>query len=737
MSCLPPVDQFIDFGKKRKSNTCSTCYPSGSPFLVPFLMTNPRDITRKNFFVGKKTCLRKSIDESIMACFPPTRTLFISCTRSFERPETTEKEEDTKKSTEISPPTVLSQSFSFNNSNICHIIDGVFSPIITHPLSNAGIQAKQKKREQNYKKTHHLVSDKDTNEISEEELENREMYGPLNLITSIKEEIFSEIQKNFAINPNCYTYSEHFYMFSYILKYSHNPYDILRALLPFPSRQSLSNYFDDDLKKIKNRLQSEIKSNKIINQLIPERKEVVKLVISIDAIDIKLFKKDNNLFKSIFIFYALPIHRDLKSFPIYAKPHPTGKTNALFRTTINNIITSVNKAENIYAPIRAVDGETGHNIEHNNEFSEFFDVYKHEGFDSLINYIREKIESGKAQLIITDMIHFGKNRRTQFIFQDLVINEKKVNLAPLFSILDKSGSMNDKSALSKLQDQFPVELFNFVVLSKLFYHKALFLFFFPISCWMEAALNQQLDKESRLYLLKCACLTYMKAYMHQEESKKKNEFQPQTSLKRAINTLSILYEEFESCGDYFPWDRYGTMVQEHFHGNVRGLNPGNDDCETLMNSIAKSAIIFNLKPQIGLKNTARTRLSVGGIHWEESIHTKNAIPNKNGVSYLPEHVVDVIWNDVYSPSDDSQIIKESIHQWIRDVSESTFRLKTSFATHRGRSILSRQVTNSVDFKKKYIKDPVTNEIKDSDEEKREFFDIVNEFNNCIDLDFNE
>lgn len=71
----------------------------------------------------------------------------------------------------------------------------------------------------------------------------------------------------------------------------------------------------------------------------------------------------------------------------------------------------------------------------------------------------------KMFLIIADMIHFLKNRRTQIIKSFITMEGQQIPVACLKDFLKNNVAISDKSSLSKFQDTFPIEIFNFQYLT--------------------------------------------------------------------------------------------------------------------------------------------------------------------------------------------------------------------------------------------------------------------------------
>lgn len=125
-----------------------------------------------------------------------------------------------------------------------------------------------------------------------------------------------------------------------------------------------------------------------------------------------------------------------------------------------------------------------------------------DGLSEFIDSLKKIYSENKLCLIIADMIHFLKNRRTQIPISFIKMNSQIVPVSCLEDYLKNSAAITDKSSLSKLQDTFPIEIFNlqifFEVLKSGNFDLSFFLF--PIVAWNESFNNRSIGKETRLYL---------------------------------------------------------------------------------------------------------------------------------------------------------------------------------------------------------------------------------------------
>ena len=651
---------------------------------------------------------------------------------------------------------VLSSKCRFYTSIVVSIPPANFQPSLNAIGSNSksvkknkaaiqtakALQIRKNKREEQKKLDSNQQIDLQPNETDADQSD----FVIRDVLKDVSDSLFTSLEQNRTVSKFSRRYHPVVTKLSFLIKYWKNPYSILRKFLAFPCLTTLKDHTNVELGTHLTSLTNLKYCDRIVEKLMigRDKEEEIKVIMSVDAIDIDLFVKNDKEFKSLFIFYALPVSTQFKCFPLFVMLHPTGKATEDVREKMDKVAEKVNKCAGIYIPIDVVDGETSHNKRHEMQFLEFYDVYQSGGdnnFWNLIQYIIDIIANKKKRLLMTDMIHYGKNRRTQLVITEIVINELNVDITPLVELLEQSAAVTDTSSLSKLQDAFPVEIFNFKVILALIRQGEwdLVLFIFPMACWLETCLNQLLDKESRLFLLETAFRMYMNMYDIQIAAGNKTELQPQISIIRALNTIAILYAEFSECKKYFPFARYSTMPQEHFHGLVRCMHFNNDSYDIVLKNTARASLSLQYMSDLGIQYAARTRLSVGGITWHEENCPLNSLP-KNGSEVLsPQEISQFLFEMSSYGSEESRDynIVHIFDFWVEKASAGTYVLKRGPFAKRGRHILTRQISNSRNIKQRYVKNEEWDEYVPTPEEKM-ISDLENEdFEELIESEEND
>ena len=365
----------------------------------------------------------------------------------------------------------------------------------------------------------------------------------------------------------------------------------------------------------------------------------------------------------------------------------------------------------------STDGDSGYNPLYEKIFNLIYTYFKKNGFDGFANFINVNKNNyllKKKCMIIGDMIHFIKNRRTQIAISHIIFQGVEISVECLKDILEGSAAINDKSELSKLQDTFPVEIFNFQILAQVLArgNMDLVYFMFPICCWNEAYNNKIIGKNTRLYLLECALFGFKRFYEIQIKNNSKTEIMPQMAIKRAFVSIAIVWKEFKESSGVFNFAFYGTMLQEHYHSLVRGMAKGVDTLERTVSCIAKSNIILDIQNKEGINLIKGKRYSVGGTHFNPEIHKTEFIQN---FDYEPYFVINRLENlTIYGKQKIfSDIFIDLFRSFIDSIGKGSLRISCQKQFHYGRKIMSREITNSKE--EKIAKALNENDFEDNDD----------------------
>ena len=114
-------------------------------------------------------------------------------------------------------------------------------------------------------------------------------------------------------------------------------------------------------------------------------------------------------------------------------------------------------------------------------------------------------------------------------------------------------------------------------------------------------------------MLECAIFGFKRFFDLQIEFNSKTDIMPQMEIKRAFSSVVLIWNELKNCKDTFKFSQWGTMLQEHFHGTVRGMSHGIDTLDNTINSIVRSNIIYGITNKQKAQLNCKTRYSVGEL----------------------------------------------------------------------------------------------------------------------------
>ena len=116
--------------------------------------------------------------------------------------------------------------------------------------------------------------------------------------------------------------------------------------------------------------------------------------------------------------------------------------------------------------------------------------------------------------------------------------------------------------------------------------------------------------------MECALYGFKKFIDIQTKLKNKSEVIHQIALKRAFCTIALVMKEFNDSTGIFSFAKWGIMIQEHYHGLLRGMAKGVDALNNTLNCISKNNIILDIQNQFQLGFWKKTRFFVGGINFD-------------------------------------------------------------------------------------------------------------------------
>ena len=175
------------------------------------------------------------------------------------------------------------------------------------------------------------------------------------------------------------------------------------------------------------------------------------------------------------------------------------------------------------------------------------------------------------------------------------------------------------------------------------------------------------------------------------KSGNKSEIMPQIAIKKAFATCLLVWKELKESDGIFIFSKFGTMLQEHFHGLIRGMTHGADTLNNTIRSIARSNIIADIQNKLKNPNKRKTRYSVVGTHFNPEIHTQEYI-----FDLEPKLIIDRLEKlSIYGGYKEfPDLFLQQFVSWVDVIGTGSLRIHcTDKHFHYGRRIISREITN--------------------------------------------
>ncbi|OHS94850.1 hypothetical protein TRFO_38954 [Tritrichomonas foetus] len=346
--------------------------------------------------------------------------------------------------------------------------------------------------------------------------------------------------------------------------------------------------------------------------------------------------KSPKQFSNLFIALAMPLDYEIDNIVIHTIPHSNGQAGVEIREDFMNLLLFLRYHTRFFPVYACVDGDIGYSRYHR-EFYDFWRSLNSDDISKLIQYV--PIYSESKPLFITDLIHYGKNRRSWLLFHVLTVHPTDssffLDIEKIKSCCDLGDILIDMSPLGKMQDEYPIGLFSIPVVKNLlehnFYHEALYVL--PVAFWFESVRNEKIDRETRILLLKLSFKINMKFINYIETNKlghgiakagvtnndKKRQYvAPLEALVRAVNTLLVMIYELQKGGT-INFSRLSTMTEEHVNGQIRTGCRRNDSLESILSFLSKYNLGVSFINQMGIKTRKRRRDYQGGITFDDTI----------------------------------------------------------------------------------------------------------------------
>ncbi|OHT16508.1 hypothetical protein TRFO_41760 [Tritrichomonas foetus] len=174
---------------------------------------------------------------------------------------------------------------------------------------------------------------------------------------------------------------------------------------------------------------------------------------------------------------------------------------------LNQLIIFLRYKTRFAGPYVCVYGDPGYMKYHLN----FYHFWKNEIKSEVIHIMKlvdlVAVHTTSKPLFITDLIHYGKNRRTRLIFNNIIIHPTDpsffLDVGKIQKAIDLGDILTDLTSLGKNQDLYPIGLFSIPGVKSLMdanaWHETLYII--PVALCIEAVRNKNVDKLTRILFI--------------------------------------------------------------------------------------------------------------------------------------------------------------------------------------------------------------------------------------------
>ncbi|EAX80998.1 hypothetical protein TVAG_449520, partial [Trichomonas vaginalis G3] len=289
-------------------------------------------------------------------------------------------------------------------------------------------------------------------------------------------------------------------------------YLLERQKLLLPAKSTLYRAFGSDVNIWKQLVLSESPEIPILQKFLKfydNLSSKSSFTIGIDAISGKLWKENTNSKKiqDLFAIYLMPLNFEGPNVCVHIIENTNGRAASVLEKILNYIELLQRKTQ---VPFVTTDGDKSYDAIYIVYFNHWFFLIT--DFNGLVNEMRNAKYKDIHIIFIADVVHIGKNLRTLIVFDGKLIlmqpydPTRHVDIEKIRQYCHIGDAINNKDKSSKLNDKYPVTLFNVNNVWELLKHGCFEegVWLLPLTLWFEAIRNLQLPVEARMSMIKLA-----------------------------------------------------------------------------------------------------------------------------------------------------------------------------------------------------------------------------------------
>lgn len=210
---------------------------------------------------------------------------------------------------------------------------------------------------------------------------------------TLSNHMFENIEKNKDREKHGHRFSHCYEDWCYSIKYGPKPYETLRSFIPVPDVKTLKRREEESIELIRNGIDINGDTISLVNLFLCGENTVhekIQCLLSIDAIEIALFKKVDVIIKNLIIFYLIPFNSIQKPLCVKVLKHHNGKVNHDTLQIINSKISEIQADESpVSLQYISTDGNSGYNPEYKKEFKLIYLSISEKGIEEITEFIRD------------------------------------------------------------------------------------------------------------------------------------------------------------------------------------------------------------------------------------------------------------------------------------------------------------------------------------------------------------
>ena len=346
----------------------------------------------------------------------------------------------------------------------------------------------------------------------------------------------------------------------------------------------------------------------------------------------KDIKSKAAIIDNIFVYYIEPFDASLQCFPVFLYLKHGGNADQVIRRLTEMVTNEIEKTQIVIANI-STDGDPGYQELYDHIVNELIKLEP----DLHIQHLLNNEDCFKIKrLVSSDLLHLFKTFRVRFLSYDINLfpthTTNIMKSKTLQSLFKKGVYLTDLTQIGKMKDQYVKDFFSLENMQKIIEKKdwTTVFIFLPFVMWVTATMDQNVDVNTSLCLLKCAYELILFIYhaikepdAYDKTTKQVNHGTPQyltvstiSVMNRMIATLfslifvmtNVLAVNNETDAKIPPkeWSKYSQITNfgierivthplENLNGLIRESSHSYDSISNACASVAKGHLQKKLK----------------------------------------------------------------------------------------------------------------------------------------------